>query len=73
MTAALYIVATPIGNLQDITFRAIETLKRVDFILCEDTRATKKLLDYYQIKTLTLSYHQNSKFPPQKYYENELF
>jgi 16S rRNA (cytidine1402-2'-O)-methyltransferase len=57
----LYIVATPIGNLADITFRAIETLKGVDLILCEDTRQTKKLLDHYTISTPTLSYHQHSK------------
>ncbi|PIT86295.1 MAG: 16S rRNA (cytidine(1402)-2'-O)-methyltransferase, partial [Candidatus Magasanikbacteria bacterium CG10_big_fil_rev_8_21_14_0_10_43_6] len=56
----LYLVATPIGNLGDITFRAIETLSSVAVILCEDTRVTKKLLDHYDIKTKTLSYHQHS-------------
>lgn len=59
--STLYIVATPIGNLEDLTFRALRVLKGVDLILCEDTRVTKKLLDHYQIKTLTLSYHQYSK------------
>ncbi|OGI76314.1 16S rRNA (cytidine(1402)-2'-O)-methyltransferase [Candidatus Nomurabacteria bacterium RIFCSPHIGHO2_02_FULL_42_19] len=57
----LYIVATPIGNLGDITLRAIETLKNVDLILCEDTRETKKLLNKYGIGTATLSYHTHSK------------
>jgi 16S rRNA (cytidine1402-2'-O)-methyltransferase len=58
----LYIVATPIGNLGDITLRALETLKSVDFILCEDTRVTKKLLDHYQITVKTMSYHQHSDY-----------
>ncbi|MFA5750672.1 MAG: 16S rRNA (cytidine(1402)-2'-O)-methyltransferase [Candidatus Paceibacterota bacterium] len=56
-----YIVATPIGNLGDITLRAIDTLKDVDLILCEDTRETKKILDRYNIKTSTMSYHARSK------------
>jgi len=56
----LYIVATPIGNLSDISLRALETLKEVDFVLCEDTRVTKRLLDHYKIKTATISYHQHS-------------
>ena len=56
-----YIIATPIGNLEDITFRAVRVLGEVDLILCEDTRVTKKLLERYEIKTPTMSYHQHSK------------
>ena len=54
--AKFYIVATPIGNMGDITLRAIETLKSVDLILCEDTRETKKILDKYNINKPTMSY-----------------
>ncbi len=57
----LFVIATPIGNLGDITFRALETLKSVDLIACEDTRVTKKLLDHYGIKKPLLSYHQHSQ------------
>ncbi len=56
-----YVVATPIGNMGDITLRAIETLKEVDLILCEDTRETKKILQKYNINTPTMSYHTQSK------------
>lgn len=59
--STFYIVATPIGNLEDLSFRALRILTEVDLILCEDTRITKRLLDHYQIKTPTLSYHQHSK------------
>ncbi len=54
----LYIVSTPIGNLADITFRAIEVLKNSEYILCEDTRVSKKLLDRYKIKSKLISYHK---------------
>lgn len=60
-TGRLYIVATPIGNLDDITFRAIQTLKDVDIIAAEDTRQTQKLLNHYNIKTAMLSYHEHSR------------
>lgn len=59
--AIIYIVSTPIGNLKDISLRAIKTLKEVDLILAEDTRTTKKLLDNYRIKTPIWSYHQHSQ------------
>lgn len=59
-TGILYIIATPIGNLKDFSLRAIETLKNVDFVLCEDTRVSKKLLDEYKIIIPTISYHQHS-------------
>ncbi len=59
--AIFYIVATPIGNLEDISKRALRILSEVDLILCEDTRKTKRLLDFYNIKKQTLSYHQHSK------------
>jgi len=70
--AILYIVATPIGNLQDISFRAIEVLKGVDLILAEDTRVTRKLLSHYQIKTPTISYHQHSRLDKIDYILNLL-
>lgn len=56
-----YVVATPIGNMGDITLRAIETLKEVDLVLCEDTRETRKILQKYNINTPTMSYHTQSK------------
>ena len=65
--STLYIVGTPIGNLKDISPRALEILKGVDLILCEDTRITKKLLDHYEIKIPTLSYHQHSELKKVEY------
>lgn len=58
--STLYVVGTPIGNLQDLSERALETLQAVDLIACEDTRHTQVLLDRYDIKTPTVSYHQHS-------------
>lgn len=61
MTGTLYLVATPIGNLADITHRALQVLKDVDLIACEDTRHTHKLLQHYGITTKTISYHEHTE------------
>ncbi|MBT4942181.1 MAG: 16S rRNA (cytidine(1402)-2'-O)-methyltransferase [Candidatus Magasanikbacteria bacterium] len=60
VSGKLSIVATPIGNLQDITLRAIDTLRQADVILCEDTRVTRKMLQFFDIQKKTLSYHHHS-------------
>jgi 16S rRNA C1402 (ribose-2'-O) methylase RsmI len=57
----LYIVATPIGNLEDITYRAVRVLREAGLIACEDTRQTRKLLDHYGITASTISYHEHNE------------
>ena len=64
----LYIVSTPIGNLDDITFRALEVLKNSDIILCEDTRRSIKLLSHYKIKKKLISYHKFNEKKQSCYY-----
>ena len=61
MAGTLYLVATPIGNLEDITYRAVRILREAGLIACEDTRHTRKLLDHYVISTPTISYHEHNE------------
>ena len=61
MSGSLYIVPTPIGNLEDVTFRAVRVLKEVDLIAAEDTRHTQVLLDHYGIRTPVTSYHEHNE------------
>lgn len=68
----LYVVATPIGNLRDITMRALDVLRAADIILCEDTRVTKKLLNAYQIKAKTVSYNDHSDVSKRDWVIEEL-
>lgn len=70
--ATLYLVGTPIGNLADITYRAVDTLKNVDVIACEDTRVTKKLCNHYMIDTPLKSYHEHNKAQQTDYLIEQL-
>ena len=72
MSGTLYLCATPIGNLEDITFRVLRTLKEVDLIAAEDTRNTIKLLNHFEIKTPMTSYHEYNKIDKAAYLVNKL-
>ena len=66
MAGILYLVATPIGNLEDMTFRAVRVLKEVDLIAAEDTRNSIKLLNHFEIQTPMTSYHEFTKYEKGK-------
>ena len=72
MTGTLYLCATPIGNLEDITLRVLRILKEVDLIAAEDTRNSIKLLNYFQIKTPLTSYHEYNKIEKGRYLIEQL-
>ena len=72
MAGKLYLCATPIGNLEDITFRVLQTLKEVDLIAAEDTRHSIKLLNHFDIKTPMTSYHEFNKVEKAKYLVEKL-
>lgn len=72
MSGILYLVATPIGNLSDMTSRAIDTLREVDLIAAEDTRNSIKLLNHFEIKTPMTAYHEYNKYDKADYLINEL-
>lgn len=68
----LYIVPTPIGNLEDITYRALKVLENADMIAAEDTRQTKKLLSHYELHTPLVSYHEHNKLDRERYLIGEI-
>ena len=72
MAGTLYLCATPIGNLEDITFRVLRTLKEVDLIAAEDTRHSIKLLSHFDIKTPMTSYHEYNKVDKARYLVGQL-
>ena len=69
LVGTLYIISTPIGNLGDITYRALDILKTIDFLGCEDTRVTKKLLNHYKISSNLFSYNDINEKPMVQYFQ----